>query len=219
MKKKKPKLANEGGEIVIESIIVIVVTIFLVFFLMNMVIVVYNQQFITTTANRTASDVAAVYSNSAKDPFYGYMGSGDFDNNSPYRYWSPLEQLSKKNKQKAKWYACFYLTKWTIGEEPTDLYSGVTVTVGKNKLKERTINVKIEEKYSAFTLNPLVVFDFDPQYTVVAEANAVCLDPIHDMNVYKFQSELYDAVEKSNKVTRIATAIYEMIQKIIELSK
>lgn len=212
-KKRNNKLSIETGEIVIESTIIMVVTIFLVFLLMNMAVAVYNQQLVTTTASRAASDIAAVYGNSAKDPFYGFMDDDDFENNSPYRYLL-FSNLQDKNREKAKWYACYYLDKETLGNKPTDLYSGITITTGYNSLWQRSINVRVIEEYSMFFLNPLAIFEIDPKYNAAAEASAVCIDPIHDMNLSKMYDEFYDIFMKSNKVTKIANAVSGLLLKI-----
>ena len=212
-KNNRNKILNQDGEIVIESTIVMVVTIFIVFLLLNLLFAMYNQQLITTTANRTATDVASVYGNKAKDPFFGFMDDDDFENNSPYRYFLG-SSLADKNKEKAIWYASYYLDKETLGNKQANMYSGITVTTGYNSLYQRVINVKIVEEYNMFTLNPLAIFKIEPKYTAASEASAVCIDPIHDMNQSKMYDEFYDLYMKSNKVTRIADYVAELILKL-----
>ena len=213
MSRERNKKYSQRGEVVVESTIVMVVTIMLVFIIMNMVIAVYNQQLVTTTATRAATDVAAVYGRASKDPFYGFMDDDDFENNSPYRYFDIMD-LDKKNEKKAKWYASYYLDKEILGDRPTNIYNGITVEASHNAMLQRTLTVKVVEEFPVFSLNPTAFFGLNPKYTVSAQATAVCLDPINDMNLSKMYDEFYDIFMKSNKVTKIADAVLKLILKI-----
>lgn len=210
---EEEQLSNENGEIVLEATIVMLITIAVVFFMMNMAFAVYNMQIVSANANRAASDVAAVYGNALKDPFYGFMDDDDFEKNKPYRYWS-ITNHDEQNKEKAKWYTCYNLSKNQFQKPKGNWYDGITVETGKNELNQRTINVHIKLTYDAFTLNPLIVFNFNPEYIVEAEGNAVCIDPMHDMSCYRMYDEIYLKFEKAGKITKIIANIVSTITKI-----
>lgn len=217
---RKGKLVEEKGEFTIEATIVMIVTMAFFFMIMNISFFIYHMQIASSEANRVATDIAAVYGKPYKEPFYGYMDELYFMDCSPYRYWGT--GLESKNTQKARWYACYYLSKNQFEQETsetkgTGYYSGVSATVGKNSIGQREITVKIYLEYPVFAMNPLGVFGIDPYYEVGGNGKAICIDPLHDMNCTKVYDEIYKKVSGFSTTTIIISNLCEIINKLVSI--
>ena len=228
----KRKIKEERGEFTIEATIVMVITMAIIFLIINMGFVVYHKQMVTAVATRTTSDISYVYGDGFKEPFYGYMKEDYFSDNSIFRYWGVANHLKSKNVQKARWYACYLVSQYELGNEgdgyvkigdkyyvtdSVDYYPGIQVSAGENSINQREITVSIDLKYPVLTLNPLIIFDFDPQYEVYAEAKAVCIDPMHDMMVSRLYSEIYKKVVSKSSLTSGIDALAGAINNIINI--
>lgn len=224
----------DKGELTVEATIVMIAVMCMVFFIMNIGFEVYHMQMASSEANRAASDVAAIYGQSYKEPFIGYMKRDYFKEIDPYRYWGNKQK--QKNIEKARWYTCYFLSTGEMGREKNTIYSNgdgkpaytdernsltgtgyypnVKVDVDENSIGQREIVVHVELTYPVLTLNPLVAFKFDPYYTVEGIGKAVCLDPLHDLNCTKLYSEIYTKIAGFSATTTIVSNIGTMIANI-----
>lgn len=223
---------KENGELTIEATIVMVVTMVVVFFIINMGFVVYHKQMVTAVATRTASDMSYIYGDRYKEPFFGYMIEDYFADTSPFRYMGITNNLKIKNEQKARWYACYFLSIYEmadskkqytkVGEsynlvDKSDRFSGVQASVGTNSLNQREITISIDMQYPVLALNPLVLFEFDPKYEVSATATATCIDPMHDMMISRLYSQIYTRVVSKSYAASGINSIAAGLNNIIGL--
>lgn len=234
---RKGKLVEEKGEFTIEATIVMIVTMAVIFLIINMGFVIYHKQMVTAVATKTASDVAYIYGESYKEPFYGYMKEDYFKSCNPYRYFLDLGGLENTNIIKARWYACYYLSQYQFGKEGSYIkqgdkyefhntngfYDGVKINVGKNAVGQKELTVDIEITYPVFTLNPVFFLGIEPNYNCYATATAICIDPMHDMMTTKLYQEVYNKIIGDSYtlqgVNQLATAVNKLVDLIRNAKK
>ncbi len=171
------KKNSQRGEVVIEaSIVVTVVVLFLaVVFYVGMLL--YQQTALTTVANKTASNIAMLYSNNQKDPFTGYINSDGVYQNITYsdlKTETYLQELEKK----ATAFASYSLKSSDM------LNTGkpkVTIEIvdKKGEVLKNQVVVTITNEFKA----PLVgIFSDDTTMKCTAVGRADCVDILDYIN-------------------------------------
>ena len=67
------KNKRENGEVVVEASIIVTLVFIVISIMFYIGMVLYQQTAISTVANRTATNISQVYSNTLRDPFTGYV--------------------------------------------------------------------------------------------------------------------------------------------------
>lgn len=201
----------EDGMIMVEAIYVVVIAIMIIFFGFNVAVVYHNKIVLTAVADEAATSVANIYGVPGKEPFYAYMDEVDYKKWDPYRYlrfgkWTFDDVV----KDKCRWYASYLVWKNEFRAEKDMDFSGVTVTCGLDFVSGVTqVEVNITRKYPAFTMNPVVFWGLDPEYTIETTGTAVCYDVIHQMNTIAFRSEMLEKLEGLTPLTSKVKGIIE----------
>jgi len=187
----------EDGMIMVEAVYVVVIAIMVIFFGFNVAVMYHNRIILTAIADEAAASVANTYGVPGKDPFYSYMDEEDYKKWDPYRYLTfGADMFNKAVEKKGKWYASYLVWKNEFRAEENMDFSGIKVNCKKNFASGvMQVTVEITRKYPAFTMNPVVFFGLEPEYTVNTTGTAVCYDVVHQMNTIAYTSELLTKAE------------------------
>lgn len=168
---------RESGEVVVEASIIVTLVVIFVTIMLYVGMVLYQRTLVSVLANRTASDLAQVYSNSLKDPFTGYIDpdqvyqSVTYGNMKTDAYLQVIEQKANA------------LAQYRLKSEKILNTGSVTVDVEivkkPNELFKNQIVVTIHDQYDV----PLVgMFDVNGGVEFAASGRADCVDYLEYMN-------------------------------------
>lgn len=218
---KKGAKGREDGVIMIEAVYVVVIAIMIIFFTMNIGVLYHNRIVLTAIANEAAGGVAEIYGSTGKEPFYNYTDHAFFSGRNPYRYLLPGEgTLEDMAEKKARWYASYLVYEKEFRGDRNMDFSGIQVECVENMgIGMKTLSVTIKREYPVFIMNPMSFWDLDPKYEIEVTGNAVCYDPIHQMNATSFKNELADRIDSSSSVLKIVDNIVETVQKVKNYSR
>lgn len=171
------KRKNENGEVVVEaSLVVTIVAIFIsVMFYIGMIL--YQQSLVSIMANRTASNIAQVYSNNIKDTFTGYVDSDSIYQSITYSNMKTdayIDVISQKAKTLA-----FYRLKSAKILNSESASVDVEIVNKPHELLKSQVIITINDKYEL----PLVsMFGVDNKLTFSATGRADCVDILEYIN-------------------------------------
>ncbi len=165
------KNKRESGEVVVEASIIVTLVFIILSLMFYIGMVMYQQTAMATVANRTATNISQVYSNTLRDPFTGYI---DPDNAYQSITYSSMKTDAYMDsvKQKGTAFAQYRLKKSQI--IPTDDREVDIQVVSKpNELLKAQIVVSITDTYDV----PLVgFFGLDGKISFSATGRADCVD-------------------------------------------
>lgn len=165
------KNKRESGAVAVEASIIVTLVMISITIMFYIGMVLYQQTAISTIANRTATNIAQVYSNTLRDPFTGYV--------DPENAYQPVTHSSIKTdayldavKDKGTAYAQYRLKKSQI--IPTqDREVDVQVVSKPNELFKSQVVVTITDSYSVPLLS---FFGVDAKATFTGTGRADCVD-------------------------------------------
>lgn len=165
------KSKKESGEVVVEASIVVTLVVIFISIMLYIGMVLYQKSVISVVANRTATNISQVYSNTFRDPFTGYL---DFDNAYNQITYRNIETDAYLDaiKQKGTAFAQYRLKKAQI--IPTlDRQVSVQVVSKPAEILKGQIVVTITDKYEV----PLAgFFGLDGELSFTATGRADCVD-------------------------------------------
>lgn len=171
------KSKRENGEVVVEASIVVTIVLIFITLMLYIGMILYQQTLVTVMANQTASNLAQIYSNNAKDTFTGYIDADEV--------YQPVTYGNLKNEaymnvisQKANVFAKYRLKSSKILATGS---SSVEVEIVKkpNELLKSQIVIKIHDKYDL----PLVsMFGTSGLVDFTATGRADCVDILEYIN-------------------------------------
>lgn len=165
------KNKRENGEVVVEASIVVTLVFIVISIMFYIGMVLYQQTAISTVANRVATNISQVYSNTLRDPFTGYV---DPDNAYQSVTYSSMKTDAYLDaiKQKGTAFAQYRLKKSQI-IPAVDREVDVQVVNKPNEILKAQIVVTITDTYDV----PLVsMFGLDGKLTFTATGRADCVD-------------------------------------------
>lgn len=165
------KNRRERGEVVVEASVIVTLVLIVISIMFYIGMFTYQQTALATVANRTATSISLVYSNTLRDPFTGYI-----DPDSAYQavtYGSmKTDAYIESVRQKGTAFALYRLKKAQI-IPAADREVDVQVVNKPNEILKGQIVVTVTDTYEV----PLVgMFGLDNKLTVTATGRADCVD-------------------------------------------
>lgn len=165
------KNKRENGEVVVEASIIVTLVFIVLSIMFYIGMVLYQQTAISTVANRTATNISQVYSNTLRDPFTGYV--------DPDNAYQPVTYKNMKTdayldviKQKGTAFAQYRLKRTQI-ISAVDRQVEVQVVNKPNEILKAQIVVTITDSYDV----PLVgIFNADGKLSFSSTGRADCVD-------------------------------------------
>lgn len=165
------KNKRENGEVVVEASIIVTLVFIVLSIMFYIGMVLYQQTAISTVANRTATNISQVYSNTLRDPFTGYV--------DPDNAYQPVTYKSMKTdayldviEQKGTAFAQYRLKRTQI-ISAVDRQVEVQVVNKPNEILKAQIVVTITDSYDV----PLVgIFNADGKLSFSSTGRADCVD-------------------------------------------
>lgn len=171
------KHKKENGEVVVEASIVVTIVVIFISVMFYIGMILYQQSLVSIIANRTASDIAQVYSNNLKDPFTGYVDSDRVYQSITYSNMK-TDAYADVIAQKAHSLGLYRMKSSAIlntGETTVE----VQLVKKQNELLKSQIIVTVHDKYEL----PLVsIFGVDNKLTFSASGRADCVDILEYIN-------------------------------------
>lgn len=165
------KNKRENGEVVVEASIIVTLVFIVISIMFYIGMVLYQQTAISTVANRTATNISQVYSNTLRDPFTGYVDPDNAYQSITYSNMKTDAYLDAI-KQKGTAFAQYRLKKSQI-IPAVDREVDVQVVNKPNEILKGQIVVTITDTYDV----PLVgMFGLDSELTFTATGRADCVD-------------------------------------------
>ncbi len=165
------KNKRENGEVVVEASIIVTLVFIVISIMFYIGMVLYQQTAISTVANRTATNISQVYSNTLRDPFTGYVDPDNAYQSITYSNMKTDAYLDSI-KQKGTAFAQYRLKKSQI-IPAVDREVDVQVVNKPNEILKGQIVVTITDTYDV----PLVgMFGLDSELTFTATGRADCVD-------------------------------------------
>lgn len=210
------KEKNEKGSLVIEAVIVCVVTIMVIFGLMVMSILIYEKQSLQILADETAVEVANIYSNLSKDPFYGYVNSEEFYNTDLYRNLFKDSTYETQNITKAKWYAAYRMADTMLLEGKKEPEITVKIVDKPSDIMVKQMAVTLKKEYDVPILG---YFGIDKNVTFEATGYADCYDMIEYINFTDLVVDGAKKLEETFGVDKIGDAAANFRKAVAFLQK
>ncbi len=171
------KLKDENGEVVVEASLVVTLVVIFISVMFYIGMILYQQSLVSIMANKTASDIAQVYSNNLKDPFTGYVDPDSVYQSVTYSNMK-TDAYMDLITQKANTLAFYRLKSariLTTGETSVD----VQIVQKPNDLLKSQVVVTVHDKYEL----PLVsFFGVNNILTFSAIGRADCVDILEYLN-------------------------------------
>ncbi len=171
------KKSSQQGVLVVEASIIVTIVMIIITVMLYLGLIMYHQTMITAMANRTATDIAQVYSNNLKDPFTGYV--------DPDRVYKSVTYSNMKDDaylqvmdEKASVLARYRLrSARLLADKSTEVE--VDIVKKPKEIFKNQVVVKINSQYNV----PLVSF-FDVQGSMQfsATGRADCIDVLEYVN-------------------------------------
>lgn len=165
------KNKRENGEVVVEASIIVTLVLILISIMFYIGMAMYQQTTISVVANRTATSISQVYSNTLRDPFTGYIDPDNAYQSITYSNMKTDAYLDSI-KQKGTAFVQYRLKKSQIipavGREVD-----VQVVNKPNEILKGQIVVTITDTYDV----PLVgIFGADGKLSFTGTGRADCVD-------------------------------------------
>lgn len=173
MKKKR-----ESGEVVVEASLVVSIALIFITVMLFIGIVLYHQTMLTSVANKTATSIAQLYSNSIKDPFTGYIDSESLYqevNYSDFKTDEYVQQIEAKANALAK-----YRLKSASMLEAEIVDVDVDVVKKPREVLKSQVVVTIKGRYNVPLVGFFGVSDGKTSFTVTGRAD--CMDLLEYVN-------------------------------------
>ena len=170
------KNKRENGEVVVEASIVVTLAFIVLSIMFYIGMVLYQQTAISVVANRTATNISQVYSNTLRDPFTGYI--------DPDNTYQPVTYSNMKTdayldsiQQKGNAFVQYRLKQSQI-IPAVERNVDVNVVKKPNEVLKGQIVVEITDTYDV----PLVgMFGLDSEISFTATGRADCVDYLEYM--------------------------------------
>lgn len=171
------KNKRENGEVVVEASIIVTLVFIVISIMFYIGMVLYQQTAISVVANRTATNISQVYSNTLRDPFTGYIDPDNAYQSITYSNMKTDAYLDSI-KQKGTAFVQYRLTKSQI-IPAVDREVDVQVVNKPNEILKGQIVVSITDTYDV----PLIgFFGLDGGISFKATGRADCVDYLEYLN-------------------------------------
>lgn len=173
MKKKK-----DSGEVVVEASIVVTIALIFLTVMLFIGIVLYHQTMLTSVANKTAASVAQLYSNSAKDPFTGYIDDDSIYQAITYSDFKTneyIEEIEAKANALAKYRL---LSSSMLKAEIVDV--DVKLVAKPEEVLKSQLIVTLKGRYNVPLVGIFKVGDGTTEFSVTGRAD--CFDILEYVN-------------------------------------
>lgn len=165
------KNKRENGEVVVEASIIVTLVVIVISIMFYIGMVLYQQTAIAVVANRTATNISQVYSNTLRDPFTGYVDPDNAYQSVTYSNMKTDAYLDAI-QQKATVFAQYRLKKSQI-IPAVNREVDVQVVNKPNEILKGQVVVTITDTYDV----PLVgMFGLDGGLSFSATGRADCVD-------------------------------------------
>lgn len=176
----KYNINSEKGNVVVEASIVLTIAVVMIGVLINLGVMIYNKSLMNSVAEDTAVNIANVYANTYREPFYGYIDESEFYKTELYRGLTNLifKSHDQSAQRKATWFSLYSLKKRSLGEIK-DPKIDVEVVRKPGTLIQKQVVVKIEAK---FEMPMTAIWGGNTKTTYTAEGRADCIDLLDYFN-------------------------------------
>lgn len=165
------KNKRESGEVVVEASIIVTLVFMVITAMFCIGMVLYQRTAISALANRTATNIAQVYSNTLRDPFTGYIDPDNAYQEVTYNTIKSDAQL-EAIREKGTAFVEYRLKKSQIIPS-TEREVDVQIINKPNELLKGQIVVTIKDTYNVAIMG---FFGIDGGVTVQATGRADCVD-------------------------------------------
>lgn len=165
------KSKRQSGEVVVEASIVVTLVFIVISIMFYIGMVLYQRTAISTVANRTATNISQVYSNTLRDPFTGYIDPDNAYQSVTYSNMKTdayIDTIEQKGIAFAK-----YRLKRSQIIPAVDRNVEVQVVNKPNEILKGQIVVTITDTYDVPLMN---FFGIDGELSFSASGRADCVD-------------------------------------------
>ena len=194
---KKINMKDEGANFVIEASFVMSIAVVMIAVLINLGFITYEHSLLQATANKTASNIANVYSSICRDPEFGYVNDSNFYKTNLYRYVTNFFTSSSDDRasRKGAWYSLYNIKRnKMMKDEPKNI--NIDVEGRKGTILLNQVIVTIKSEYSV-PLSQIWGGNNKMTFTVTGRSN--CIDLLDYFDTVMMVED--DFIKKLDKFT------------------
>ncbi|WP_316608191.1 hypothetical protein [uncultured Ruminococcus sp.] len=194
---KKINMKDEGANVVIEASFVMSIAVVMIAVLINLGFITYEHSLLQATANKTASNIANVYSSICRDPEFGYVNDSNFYKTNLYRYVTNFFTSSSDDRasRKGAWYSLYNIKRnKMMKDEPKNI--NIDVEGRKGTILLNQVIVTIKSEYSV-PLSQIWGGNNKMTFTVTGRSN--CIDLLDYFDTVMMVED--DFIKKLDKFT------------------
>lgn len=194
---KKINMKDEGANVVIEASFVMSIAVVMIAVLINLGFITYEHSLLQATANKTASNIANVYSSICRDPEFGYVNDSNFYKTNLYRYVTNFFTSSSDDRasRKGVWYSLYNIKRnKMMKDEPKNI--NIDVEGRKGTILLNQVIVTIKSEYSV-PLSQIWGGNNKMTFTVTGRSN--CIDLLDYFDTVMMVED--DFIKKLDKFT------------------
>ena len=200
--KDRTVFKDENANVVIEASFVMSIAVVMIAVLINLGFILYEHTQLEATANKTASNIANVYSSICRDPELGYVNDSNFYKTNLYRYVNNFftSSLDDSSIRKGRWYALYSIKKNNMIKQSDSSIVNVEVKNRHGSVLINQIVVNIKCDYSI----PLTrIWGGNNKMTFSATGRANCIDLLDYFDTVMMVED--DVIKKLDKFTTTFT--------------
>lgn len=200
--KQRVSFKDESANAVIEASFVMSIAVVMIAVLINLGFILYEHTLLESTANKTASNIANVYSSICRDPEIGYVNDSNFYKTNLYRYVSNFftSSLDDSSVRKGNWYALYTIKKNNMIKQSDKSEVNVEVKRRNGSILINQVVVNIQCEYAI----PLTrIWGGNNKMTFSATGRANCIDLLDYFDTVMMVED--DVIKKLDKFTSTFT--------------